>query len=1073
VLECYKQQAAAAKQGGVGAAPDSQSQESYEFAIVSLIRAFSGMQAQFAGYLQAAPAGRAAAAAAGFSELTGSLLPDAIAGLSKQYNSSAAYSGDSLLQARALLADAQWFASEAAAVGAATGQPGAAFEGLSGYAAGMVRHLLRWLFSEQFGGPRAYLPAAPTTTPAGIAAGQALGTLGAAALPSAGVPLSDVRWLQARAMGTHALLATAYEAAAITPAAAANVSRTTSVVVSAMAGAHIADFWGARVGAARASGDADMRALALDDRIGARGARDAALGLATALAALRAQVPAASALSAAKMRDGLAQMLGGLALSANDELAEGAPAAAVSAAARASGLADALLNCFGAGAAGKGDAHAAGCAALTAATGDLVKAALGADLGGSGDPLYAAATADVALQWRCAVRSPSACTSAPGCARALLPAPPTPGGYPLIAPLPLPGEVPACQADDGRLGLRNGDNATKAALASSPACASFLQLPSCETLSGGATGCGRVAACRWQPRGTRNLVEAPAAAANAAGVCATYWPSLIADVTTPKLRAALASASSACELQKAADGCGSLLAEVAALRGGRGGGGATAKIVAPAVAAGAAVLLAAGGYAAYARRRAAAAAAAGGGSDESSGGLPSSSLGSGLGSGSSKKRKGGKKRVWKRKIKRAEPGEYKPDLMRDSFTDYLARPAFRTGVAIASANMAAGGPVGAGGADFENPLAALRDEVGGHPKLLLEPTQAFISGARRLGDEIDQQRAAAAGGGSGGGGSGGGSPQRARARYGDAGASTSAGLGASEPGSLIDLGGSGGGDDDASELGLASRRAPGAGASPPRVPLPPGSAMGSAMGSESGFGFGFGGQAASAAGFSHNPFQPGAAPSEAGSAYSAGRSSLGAGRGGGASAAGGPRLGSRLGRLRTRPVGAGSGGGGGAYGASGGDDGEGSQGGTPTSSCCHDSVCTFRLAPGAAPSVAGSVAGSVMGASMMGGGPGSVFGGSVMGGSVMGGSVMGGSVMGGSVMGGSVMGGARARARRSADGASAAAALAARRQRGLEISPEEDEEAAPAVCLSRTSWASQEMLVSVPSSAPLSPTRRA
>ncbi|KIZ00418.1 hypothetical protein MNEG_7548 [Monoraphidium neglectum] len=195
VLDCYKQQAAASKQGGVGAAPDGQAQESYEFAIVALVRAFGAMRDQFAEYMTADAAARPALAASGLKALTGQLLPPVAADLAAKYNSSAAYSGDSLLQSRALVADMLWFSREAAAIGEATGQAGPAYEALFAYTGEQMRHLLRWLFSAQFGGPHGYLPTAPPVVPAGLAASQALSALAAAALPAAGAQLTDPRLL--------------------------------------------------------------------------------------------------------------------------------------------------------------------------------------------------------------------------------------------------------------------------------------------------------------------------------------------------------------------------------------------------------------------------------------------------------------------------------------------------------------------------------------------------------------------------------------------------------------------------------------------------------------------------------------------------------------------------------------------------------------------------------------------------------------------------------------------------------------------------------------------------------------
>ncbi|KAI8469686.1 MAG: hypothetical protein J3K34DRAFT_521945 [Monoraphidium minutum] len=1004
VLECYKQQAAASKAGGVGAAPNSQSQESYEYAIVALIRAFSAMHDQFAEYMQAAPADKAARAAAGLEALTERLLPASVAALEAKYNSSAAYTGDALLQSRALLADALWFMREARAVGEADRQPVAAYEAVFAYSGEQMRHLLRWLFSEQFGGPRAYLPTQPPAVPAGVAAAQALAALAAVQLPAASAPLTSPRWLQARAMGTHAALAAALDAAALPTGAAANATLSTGGAVSAMGAAHIADFWGARIDAARAAADPALRALALDDRGGARGWRDAALGLAGALRGLRYQVaflsgddsaPAAPP-APAVMRDGMARLLAGVAMGVNPSLPDGAGAAAVDANARAEALAAATLGCYGAG--GAAAARAAACTTLNAASAALVKAALG-DLGAN-DVLYAAASEGASLQWRCAARPAASCAMLPGCVRALLPAAPTPGPYPMIAPLPFPGEVASCQADDGRLSLRRADNATKAALAAGPTCSAFLQLPVCEAVAGGAAACEAYAACRWQARGSRYFIQGPAAAPAKAGgaadgVCGADWPVVLQGLSGSQLRGVLAAAASTCASQALAGGCGALLVEVELPGGGGGRGGPPSAVLAAAVAvaAAAAVLLAAGGAYFVLRRRAAARAAASGASGAAAGGAP----GSGGGDGGARKRKGAsKKRVWKRKIKRAEPGEYKPDLMRDSFTDYLARPAFRAGVALAAANIAAGPQ------EFENPLASLRDEVGAQHRLLLEPTLAFISGARPL---------PRGSGGGGGGSDAGGEAEGAQPAV----------------GALIDLG-SGDGAADGGDEGLVSRRAGGQ-----LPPLPPaaGSAVAAPQEDEPG--------ELLQPRFSYNPFSAdadaarlsfGASPSLARTSHHSTASAASVPAAGGS--AGGAR-GSRLGRISTQRRGAAARASGAASVAGTEDEGEGSQGGTPTSSCCHDSVCTFRIAPPAPGSTAGSVASYA----------------------------------------GSARGGGGVPASRARRGAAAAAAAAARvRERDLAAAREGDgEERSGPLSLSRTSWASQDLLVSVPSSAPLEPRR--
>lgn len=294
---------------------------------------------------------------------------------------------------------------------------------------------------------------------------------------------------------------------------------------------------------------------------------------------------------------------------------------------------------------------------------------------------------------------------------------------------------------------------------------------------------------------------------------------------------------------------------------------------------------------------------------------------------------------------------------------------------------------------YENPLASLRDEVGAQHRLLLEPTLAFISGARGLPEGAERRRQ---------------QPQPPQAAP------------AAAAGALIDLGSSGEVDDgslesrrDGSRLqggpSDAQQRAPGVSAPPVPLLQPR---------------------------FSENPFQaPSAPPSEFDDAASAARLNFGASASlartshhshhSSAAAAAVPGGRSRL-RIATRR--------GGAAGApaSVADDGESSQqSGTPNSSCYHDSVYTFRMLPGAPGSVAGSEARSVA-SSARGGGAG------------------------------------RRPRRAGGEGRRGLASAPERRDEGGD-GGDEDGAAEGRLSLSRTSWASQDLLVSVPSSAPIDP----
>jgi hypothetical protein len=896
------------------------------------------VHAQFATAASpAAAANPAAAAGASLRALSGAVLPGAAAALGGGGGSD----GGAALVGRALMADLAWFTRAAAAVGGAVGDPAAAHDAVIGHALEHMRHLIRWVFAKQFGGPRAYAPQAPAPSPAGAAAVGALNALAAAQLPAAGVALSDQRWLQARNIAAHALLGAALDASA--PAAAnATPSAATTAVLSAMGAAHVADFWGARADAAAGAGGAaaaGVRVLALDDRAATRGWRDAALGLSTTLSALRAQVAAAAAAAqggtsaataaaaktgggAAAVRDGLMRMLGGVAVAANGALPDSTPADAVAAGQRAAALADAVAGC--------NNGAAPACERLRLETGALVQGAFGpSPMDG---PLAAAAAAGLALHWRCAVRPPGACAALPGCTRGILAtAPPPPSGagaYASVVTLAQRPDAPTCEADDGRLTLRRGPAAAglRAALAAdtAPGCDAFLAAPACQAVPGGAAGCAAASpgTCRWLPRGLRSTVlgaaAAPAAAA-ADGVCAADWQGLLSRLSSPELRANLAAAAVTCGAKAGQGACNALMVEVSPSRDGADSALSPKNVVLIASAGSVVALTAAGLVYVFARRAAAARADAEDSSGDGSSGLATLGMRRRRPAGAGRIGKGGKaakKAALKNKVKRSEPGEYKPDLMRDSFTDYLQRPAFRTGVAIAAANMAAGGPE----LPLPPPPVFDKGEGGsgsgrGGAGLLLEPTMTFISGTHELSWPQARALACAHSGGAA-------AAQEEEEEEGKP---------QQQPGPpLIDLG-----SGEVAEEALASARhswqqqqqqtpmAPPAAVTAGRE----GQQMHESVDSRPPPGW----HQPPPSAFSDNPFQP---------------------------PVGGARGRGPLARVR--------------FGASHDDDGASSHGnGSPTSSCCHDSVCTFSAAvvPPPPASVAGSVADSMAGNASVAGGP--------------------------------------------------------------------------------------------------------
>jgi hypothetical protein len=864
-LSCLEQE-----QGGgpAGAAAERPAEQ----AAAQLARAFSGAQERYAAYFggggeEASNPRSADSALSALRAVVDSALPDPLAKLQQRGGAAAAAAAatasaaaagsagqasqagvDVLLRAQALVADLMWAAREArfllppadngssnsspSAVAAAGAGPDAADAVLlaaTRYSATMARHAAAWLFRERYGGGRAAeLPPRLSVTPAGAAGEAALAGLASPYLAPMGVsPATDAGWAQVRAMSgraMHAATSPAWLAAAAGAAAGGSepsaAERAASLVALAAAAdglsaAHVADFWGRRFDSLRASAPPAARALALADRSTEPSWAALVAGQADAVAGLVALASGAggggnAGSSAAEVAARQAAVASGLrrlvAAVPENQLPREVPQGGLDAQLLASAVDISALavRCYGGGGGGGEGGNSAAdaskqqdataCAALQDATDVVLLRALGLD---RSDPLYPQLRGDLATQWRCGGRGGAVaeCTADPACAVTVLAVsvPPS-GASPSSSPgSPAPATMQVCEAARVALSMGSSPEAARAAVAVSPACAAVLSVPACDAppLSASASACRAAGPhCRWVdgasgadvagrayfaagevgPAASFGGVGGAGAVAGGAGrlasgggrngtttlgACVANWSPLV-ELLEPLAAQQLSTSRAQCAERAGAgvEACSALQADASTLGRRRGAGAPSLRLWLPALLVGLVLLLcgAAGGgwwlWRARARRLAAAKYGLGGadgGADE--GGANGAGRRSGRGhhsGGSPRAGKGGKKGAagWLKKPSRPAPGTRRdmPDLMRDSFTDYMQAQPRKFGVEGGEQQQ---GPQQQGSGDVSAALAAAAAADGVAFSSSDGDRPLFVVGAR-LPDGV--------GGGNGGGG---------------------------------------------------------------------------------------------------------------------------------------------------------------------------------------------------------------------------------------------------------------------------------------------------------------------------------
>ncbi|WIA43174.1 hypothetical protein OEZ86_009685 [Tetradesmus obliquus] len=568
VMECFK--ADVNTLSANEAAPTSKpNKESTEYAIVALIRSFSAQADTFRSYLQAGADARATAGLSGLKVLSQQAFPEQQKLLLAKYNASPAYNRDVMLQAAAIIADMQWFAADALALASAPGTTPAQQQQVFEAVVAYGEEMMRRCLYWLF---HVQFEGAPAHLP------------GVPATTAASVALMD---------------AYAGLAAATLPAPAVAADAPAWQQLQGMMA--VAAGWASSAASAAAPGKQLSAAELLGNAI-----------------------------------DGLAKAHVADFWGTRVELAR----ASASDAARALALADPRTLAPGSAAGGSGSS--AGSAA--AASAELL--------------LEGTAASELQL---------------------------------------------SCQAADSSLLLSSMSNSSKSGLAVSAVCEKFLQLPACESFKV-AGACSSYSACRWERSSERNLVHtvsgSTAAAAGASspgggGVCSMDWVQVLSSGSGAAYTS-LGSMIGTCGGIADAAACTAQTMLITLDTSTSGGGaGSIAKVWVPALVVAAVLGLALfGGVMLWRRRSAVARRAA---EEARSSGNAAGGGGRGGGGGAGRKAKDGKggkanKAAVKKKVKRAEPGQYKPDLMRDSFTDYMrsAPQQFENGVALAKAAMAAG-----------------------------------------------------------------------------------------------------------------------------------------------------------------------------------------------------------------------------------------------------------------------------------------------------------------------------------------------------------------------------------------------
>jgi hypothetical protein len=750
VLECFKAEVSILPTGSSGAVDLSEpNKESTEYAIVALIRAFSGQADVFRSYLQSSAGSRASTGLAGLQQLADETLPGQYKALRSKYNSTAGYDRDVLLQAAAVVADMQWFMMGTGDLTATMSGPlqkqqqQQVIEGVISYGEEMMRRTLYWLFQLQFAGPPAHLPGVPASTRESSAVVAAFDGLSTAALPGPVVAADAPAWQQMQGM---VAVAVGWVAAVAKPTQGAgdkvNAALITGNTIDGLAKAHIHNLWQTRLDLARAGAAEAARNLALADpsQFNVR-YQPVRLHHVSLLNLLQEQVILgnSSDITGTHMQKAVQDLVASagaylLAGNSNSAAAAGVPAAQqqqqqllAGALTSASHLAYLVRQCKGSPAGLRPLSAAAAALVGVPATPAAACSQLGVEaqkiatqaLAGS-DALVQTLVQDMNQQWACNALPAQACNSNPACKLAVA-ATLAPGSAGIssssstaagsaasssgsaspqavmLAGTSKAGNVFACEAADWVLRISSKDNGTKSAIAvGNEGCQEFLLMPACEEKSD-AAGCSSFASCRWERSTQRNLLHTAVppgnisgAAAGApseamGGVCAMDWVFVLqSDASTAY--SGLSSMINMCSSIRDTAACAAQTMLIT-LEAQAASSGNMARIWVPVlvVAAVLGVLLFVG--AVYWRRRSYTARRA---AEEAQ------STGHG-GRGGKKAGKDGKdgkakSKSVKKKVKRAEPGSYKPDLMRDSFTDYMrsAPQQFENGVAIAKAAMAAG-----------------------------------------------------------------------------------------------------------------------------------------------------------------------------------------------------------------------------------------------------------------------------------------------------------------------------------------------------------------------------------------------
>lgn len=514
--------------------------------------------------LQASSSSQVTAGLDELKRLLHGVLPNQLQALIGKYNSTAAYDRDVMLQAAALVADMQWFMTDAlalASTASGTAQQQQVFEGVVIYGEEMIRRCMYWMFHVQFGGPPAYVPGVPTTATASTAVMDAFVGLAAVSFPAAAVAADAPVWQQLQSM-TAVAAGWATNAAAVMKAAGKPIDAAAKMgnTIDSLAKAHVYDFWGSRIELARGGASEQARALALADPSQSatlwQGVREQQVSLLTALQQQAAAATDSTAQQLERSLWGLISVSAGYLTRSSAADAAAQQQKLQDALSYAAYLAALVRQCYGspvglkpltskaAAAAGVPATAATACSQLSAAVNDVTGAALG---GSTSDVVAQNLAADLNRQFVCNGQDTSHCLSTSGCKLALA-GTLTPGAASssasnsgdssssataelLVGASSKSDLMVVCQADDAGLRLSTWANSTKAQLAAGPQCQQFLQLQNCESISA-ASSCDNYAACSWEASAERNVLHTVdnatvAHSSTSSGVCSYNWAYLL------------------------------------------------------------------------------------------------------------------------------------------------------------------------------------------------------------------------------------------------------------------------------------------------------------------------------------------------------------------------------------------------------------------------------------------------------------------------------------------------------------------------------------------------------------------